>query len=434
MSEKGTEAATEQRKEKAKKKGDVPHSRELLSALAMLAGVLVLGSSAKQFISSWDQVYASSLQLGMGDFNAGSLDRAVVKVLVPALMPVGLILAASFAAALMAGIGQTGGVNINGEALMLKPERLNPAMNIGNIFSLRSITRLAKSLLPAAVVVGIGVKAMRELVMPMPVMSAARLPETLSVCFDLAVKSAWVMVIWSGLDYAMERIAWNKKLRMTKQEMRDEMKDTMGNPQIKGRQRRLQNAMRRRKVKADVSKASVVITNPTHYAVALEFSFESMMAPTVLVKGRNLHALKIREEARWAGVPIVENPPLARSLYKNVEEGQAIPYELYSAVAGILAYLYRQQVEKAARDRKAAEAAANRRNAGKQKASTKQKAASGQPASTGQGSTSEKSASAGQQDSTGQQDSAGQQGPTGQQGSTGPKSSTTEESTGEGGL
>jgi flagellar biosynthetic protein FlhB len=381
MSEKGTEAATEQRKEKAKKKGDVVHSRELLSAVSMLAGVLVLGSCAKQFLSGWDQVYASSLQLGMGDFSAESLDRAVVKILAPALLPVGLILAASFAAALMAGVGQTGGVNINGEALMIKPERLSPVTNLGNIFSMRSMTRLAKSLLPAAVVIAMGLKAMRELVLPMPVMSATRLPETLSTCFDLAVKAAWVMVVWSALDYAMERVAWNKKLRMTKQELRDEAKETMGNPQVKGRQRRIQNAMRRRKVKADVSRASVVITNPTHFAVALEFSFESMLAPTVLVKGQNLHALKIREEARWAGVPIVENPPLARSLYKNVEEGQAIPYELYSAVAGILAFLYRQQVEKAARERRAADNSAKSR-ATKQQTATKSQTASKQTAST----------------------------------------------------
>jgi flagellar biosynthetic protein FlhB len=168
------------------------------------------------------------------------------------------------------------------------------------------------------------------------------------------------MVVWSALDYAVERMAWNKKLRMTKQEMRDEVKETMGNPQVKGRIRRIQNAMRRRKVKADISRASVVVTNPTHYAVALEFSFESMLAPTVLAKGQNLHALRIREEARWAGVPIVENPPLARSLYKGVEEAQAIPYELYAAVAGILAFLYRQQVEKAARDRRAAEGPAKK--------------------------------------------------------------------------
>jgi flagellar biosynthetic protein FlhB len=104
-------------------------------------------------------------------------------------------------------------------------------------------------------------------------------------------------------------------------------------------------AMRKRKIKADMSRASVVITNPTHYAVALEFSFETMQAPIVLVKGRDLFAAEIREEAKWRGVPLVENPPLARSLYRLVDVGQSIPFELYATVAGILAYLYRQQVD-----------------------------------------------------------------------------------------
>jgi len=324
----------------------------------MLAGVVMVGVAAKQFLSGWAEVYLRSLMLGMGDMQAEGLDRAVVKILAPALFPVGLVLAASFGAALLAGAGQSGGLSIHGEALAPKLERLNPVTNLGNIFSLRSLTRMMKSLLPAAVVIVLGVKALTKLILPMPVMSVARLPETLEACYALAVKAAWVMVAWSALDYVVERMAWNKKLRMTKQEMRDEVKETMGNPQVKGRIRRIQNAMRRRKVKADMSRASVVITNPTHYAVALEFSFETMLAPTVLVKGRNLHALRIREEARWAGVPIIENPPLARSLFKSVEEGQTIPYELYAAVAGILAFLYRQQVEKAARERKAAEQAA----------------------------------------------------------------------------
>ena len=358
MSEKGTEQATEQRKEKARKKGDIVRSRELLSSVAMLAGVVMVGVAAKQFLSGWAEVYLRSLMLGMGDMQAEGLDRAVVKILAPALFPVGLVLATSFGAALLAGAGQSGGLSIHGEALAPKLERLNPVTNLGNIFSLRSLTRMMKSLLPAAVVIVLGVKALTKLILPMPVMSVARLPETLEACYALAVKAAWVMVAWSALDYVVERMAWNKKLRMTKQEMRDEVKETMGNPQVKGRIRRIQNAMRRRKVKADMSRASVVITNPTHYAVALEFSFETMLAPTVLVKGRNLHALRIREEARWAGVPIIENPPLARSLFKSVEEGQTIPYELYAAVAGILAFLYRQQVEKAARERKAAEQAA----------------------------------------------------------------------------
>ena len=113
--------------------------------------------------------------------------------------------------------------------------------------------------------------------------------------------AAWVTLAWSGLDYVVEWVAWNKRMKMTKQQQKDEMKEAMGNPQVKGRIRQVQNAMRRRKVKADISKASVVITNPTHYAVALEFSFETMQAPKVLAKGSDLHAAAIREEARWAG-------------------------------------------------------------------------------------------------------------------------------------
>jgi flagellar biosynthetic protein FlhB len=367
LSEKGTEQATEQRKQKARNKGDIVRSRELLSAVAMLAGVLVMGASAKQFLSSWCEVYARTLVLAMSDLEESGVDRTLIeeglRILLPALLPVGMVLAASLAATLLAGVGQSGGLRIHGEALGFKLERLNPVTNLGNIFSMRSVTRMVKSLLPAAVVIVLGVKALKELILPMPVMSAVRLPATLNACFSLAMDAAWVMVAWSALDYAVERMAWNKKLRMSKQEMRDEMKETMGNPQVKGRIRRIQNAMRRRKVKADMSRASVVITNPTHYAVVLEFSFESMLAPTVLTKGQNLHAQRIREEARWAGVPIVENPPLARSLYKSVAEGQSIPYELYAAVAGILAFLYRQQVEKAARERKADEEQARRRSA-----------------------------------------------------------------------
>jgi flagellar biosynthesis protein FlhB len=361
MSEKGTEQATEQRKQKAREKGDSVHSRELLSAASMLAGIVVLGASVKQFVFAWGEVYARSLRLGIGGAQSGSertLLQQGVAILLPALLPVGLVLGASFSAALLAGLGQSGGLRIHAEALKWKPERLNPVINLANIFSLRSVARMAKLLFPAAIVAALGVKALQQQILPMPVMSFIRLPATFEACFGLALKAAWIMVAWSALDYAIERMAWQKKLRMSKQEIRDEIKETIGNPQVKSRIRGIQNAMRRRKVKADMARASVVITNPTHYAVGLEFSFESMLAPTVLVKGRNLHALKIREEAQNLGVPIIENPPLARSLYKSVDEGHSIPYELYAAVAGILAFLYRQQVEKAARERKAAEESA----------------------------------------------------------------------------
>jgi len=205
--------------------------------------------------------------------------------------------------------------------------------------------RLVKSLAPAAIMVMLGWGALRALMLPMPVMSMTRLPATVSTAYGLAVDAGWMMLAWSALDYVVEWGSWNERLKMTKQEIREEMKEAMGNPEVKGRIRQIQRAMRKRKVKADMSRASVVITNPTHYAVALEFSLETMQAPMVLAKGRDLLAAEIREEARWAGVPIIENPPLARSLYRMVEVGQAIPFELYSAVAGILAYLYQQNMK-----------------------------------------------------------------------------------------
>jgi flagellar biosynthetic protein FlhB len=363
MAEKGTEQATPLRKKKARDRGDSVHSRELLSAMAMLGGVMMLGALSNGFVSSWGRVYAESLSSAMVGLNGVGRESgdqlllaAIRQILLPALLPVGLVLAAAFVGAFVSGVAQSGGIQFHPATLELKFEKLNPVTNLGNLFSLRSATRVAKSLVPASVMVILGWSALKALMVPMPVMSLLRLPATFSTAYGLALDAAWVTLVWSGLDYAIEWRSWNQRLKMSKQEMREEMRDAMGNPQIKAKIRQIQRAMRKRKVKADMSRASVVITNPTHYAVALEFSFETMSAPTVLAKGRDLLAAEIREEARWAGIPIIENPPLARSLYKMVEPGQSIPFELYAAVAGILAYLYRQKVEeRVRRDRQAKE-------------------------------------------------------------------------------
>ncbi len=349
MADKGTEQATPLRKKKAREKGDSVHSRELLSAMAMLGGVITLGTLSNRFVASWGKAYAESLRSATANLNSQSgeqlFDSALRHILLPALLPVGLILAASFAGALVSGVAQSGGVQIHPAAVGFKFSKLNPVSNLSSLFSLRSATRLAKSMAPAVVMAVLGWGALKALMVPMPVMSLVRLPEMFSVAYRLALDAAWVTLVWSGLDYAIEWRSWNQRLKMSKQEMREEVRDSMGNPQIKAKVRQIQRAMRKRKVKADMARASVVITNPTHYAVALEFSFETMSTPTVLAKGRDLFAAEIREEARWAGIPIIENPPLARSLYKMVEPGQSIPFELYAAVAGILAYLYRQKIE-----------------------------------------------------------------------------------------
>jgi flagellar biosynthetic protein FlhB len=352
MADKGTEQATPLRKKKAREKGDSIHSRELLSAMAMLGGVLMLGAMSQGFVTEWGKVYGESLRSAIAAVGGVSGPNeelvwltAMTRMIAPALLPVGFVMAASFAGVLIFGVAQSGGIRFYPNAVQFKFSKLNPVSNLSNLFSLRSATRVGKSVIPATAMVLLGWEALKELMVPMPVMSLMRLPATFSTAYGLALDAAWVTLVWSGLDYAIEWRSWNQRLKMSKQEMREEMRDAMGNPQIKAKVRQIQRAMRKRKIKTDMSRASVVITNPTHYAVALEFSFETMSAPTVLAKGRDLLAAEIREEARWIGVPIIENPPLARSLYKMVEPGQSIPFELYAAVAGILAYLYRQKVE-----------------------------------------------------------------------------------------
>jgi len=358
MSDQQTEKATPQRKKKARESGDWVRSRELLSGTAMLAGLMTLGMTGDSFISSWRQCYARCVMLAVSgtgkSWGTREFMTALGVGLLPAVVPTAMVMCACLCAVVAVGIGQGGGVNFSTKALQPQLSRLGPGNHVKQMFSMRAVARTAKSVLPALVVSVLGWKALSSLLGPMPVMSLARLPATFGVAYGLGVKAAWVMVVWSAIDYAVEYASWNKRLKMSKQEMKEEMKEANGNPHTRGRVRQAQRAMRKRRAKADMRRASVVITNPTHYAVALEFSFETMQAPTVLTKGRDLHALEIREEAKSAGVPILENPPLARSLYRSVEPGQSIPYELYAAVAGILAYLFREKQEEQAREAKRA--------------------------------------------------------------------------------
>ena len=361
MPDQQTEQATPHKKQNARESGDWVRSRELLQGVAMLAGLTTVGMVGGNFVADWRQCFSRCVGFAVtmreNNWDARTFFVVVRTALLPAFVPIVAVLGASMAAVLGVGFAQSGGIQISPKALQPSLNRLNPGTHIKNMFSVKSLVRLVKSLIPAVVVAWFGWKALSGLVTPMPVMSLQRLPETFAVAYSLGVKAAWVMVCWSAIDYVVEWRSWNKRLKMSKQEVKEEHKTMQGNPQVKGKLRSLQRAMRRRKAKVDMKRASVVITNPTHYAVALEFSFETMSAPTVLTKGRDLHALDIREEARWAGVPIIENPPLARSLYRNVEEGQSIPYELYAAVAGILAFLFKQKQEEKMRDQQRAKRA-----------------------------------------------------------------------------
>ena len=359
-----SEQATQHRRDEARKEGDVLHSRELSSAAGTLAGVMVLGTLGSRLLIAWRGTFAAFLALGTPmHWEPEQIEPtlyALRRLGLAVLGPSGVVMAAVAAAALGAGIMQTGGVNVYAGAIGFKADRINPVSNLKNLFSLRAAARMGKSLIPAGLLAVFAVQRMaRQLTVPP--FSTTRLELLGSDVYGLLLTAAWLLFAWSAIDYLVEWQSRESRLKMSRQEMREEMKQTEGNPQIRGRIRNLQRQMRRRRVKADVSKAAVVLTNPTHYAVALGFDFGTMEAPKVVAKGRNLLAEEIKAEARWAGVPIIENPPLARSLYRSVEVGQAIPVDLYAAVAAILAYLYRQRVEAELRERRARETAARAR-------------------------------------------------------------------------
>jgi len=357
-----TEQATPRQRQKAAEKGDRAHSRDLMAAASMLTSVYVLGAVAPRWVKAWAGAYQALLGVAQPAFweRASAIEAAhsIRGIFLSALEPLGLLFIAALAAAVGAGVAQGGGWALNFEALAFKPERISPFDNAKQVFSLRAAVRLAKSLVPVAALGLFAVRAI-EAQTTIPPMSTAQYPDLLAEMYNLLVEGSWIFLAWAGVDYLMEWRSREGRLRMSKQDVRDEYREMEGSPQVRARIRGLRRQMRRRQLKADVSRASVVVTNPTHYAVALSFDFETMEPPRVLAKGRDLLAAQIREEAQWAGVPIVENPPLARSLYRQTEPGQAIPYELYAAVAAILAWLYRREVEQRVRRERAAAAAAD---------------------------------------------------------------------------
>jgi flagellar biosynthesis protein FlhB len=356
-----TEQATQHRRDKARKDGDLLHSRELSAAAGTLAGVMILGSVGARAIEAW--------RAGFGEFlNLGSAIRwepaqlqptlyALRRLALAVLAPSGIVMTAVVVAAATIAVLQTGGISLHPETLGFRLDRVNPLSNVKNLFSLRAAARLGKSLIPAALLDVFAVQRIARQ-MAVPPFSNMHLEMLGTDVYGLLVTAAWLLFGWAAVDYVVEWRSRESRLKMSHEDMRQEFKETEGSPQIRSRIRGLQRQMRRRRVKADVARAAVVLTNPTHYAVALGFDFSTMDAPKVLAKGRNLLAEEIKAEARWAGVPIIENKPLARSLYRTVEIGKAIPVDLYATVAAILAYLYRQRVEAELRERRARETGA----------------------------------------------------------------------------
>jgi flagellar biosynthetic protein FlhB len=265
------------------------------------------------------------------------------------------ILAGGFVVSLASGLAQ-GGFVFAPESLAFKFERLSPSGRLKQLFSAAGLSTILKSLLPFAAVAWIGVASIRshwQQVLSSSYVDARSFPSLLgSILIEILWKSGLVFALWAGVDYMF--LWWKNEgdLKMSRQDMRDELKQTEGSPETKARFRRIQRQVRRRQMVKATEKATVVITNPTHYAVALRYDSD-MAAPVVVAKGLDFVAAKIKEVAWKFDIPVMENRPLAQALYKSVEVGDPIPSALYHAVAEILVLVFKAQSEVRNRDARA---------------------------------------------------------------------------------
>jgi flagellar biosynthesis protein FlhB len=346
-----TERGTGHRRQKAREKGQVVRSRELSSALAMLSVIMVM---AWQPLLSWRDQWRALWSNLLVQASAGDI-LSVTPLLREAAFTVARwtipVMCAACGVSALASIAQTGLVFTPG-AIMPNLSRFNPATNIGRLFSIGGLGNILKSLVPMGFVVYLCNAIIRrdwaEMALSTYATPAASATWILSHLFEISWKAGLIFLAWSGVDYMFQKQNYEKSLKMTKEEVKQEGKDLEGNPEIKKSVKRAQRKLARRFRMKDVARATVVITNPTHYAVALEYRMESMAAPIVIAKGQNLLAQQIKEYARWHDVPIVENKPLAQALYKAVEVGETIPEKLYTAVAEILAFIFKTQGRKLA--------------------------------------------------------------------------------------
>lgn len=340
-----TEKATPRRRQKAREKGQVFSSRELNSALGLLASFLLLRIVGKNLCINAINFFYHILNdyINIETFNNEEITILFFEIIIfmgKALLPV---LSAAFVVSLFSNYMQVGFV-LTLDTISPKLERINPIEGFKRIFSRRSLVELIKSIIKMFVVgyvVYISIKthiSVFPLILDMGLLESIAL--TLDITFDIGIKACIALLIFSFFDYFYQWYEYNTGLMMSKQDIKEEFKEVEGNPQIKSRIRQIQRQMASRRMMTDVKKADVVITNPTHYAIALAYDAAIHSAPIVLAKGANELAKKIKKIANEEDIPIVENKALAQTLYKSVEVGGIIPESLYNAIAEILAFVY----------------------------------------------------------------------------------------------
>jgi flagellar biosynthetic protein FlhB len=340
-----TEDPTGRRLQEAHDSGQIANSREvnnLLMILALMISVVVFGGSVARDITNMTLPFIEAPDKVPVDL--GHLTTIGWKLMGMLLVAGAAPLALSLLAAFGAGYLQFGLI-FSADSLMPNLDKISPLEGLKRIFSLRSLSEFLKGLLKISIVGGIASWILMPSIGDLHKLIGMEIVQLLSITihlFDrLLITVFAAMVVITILDLAYQRYEHIKHLRMSRQELKDEMRESEGDPLVKGRLRQLRMERARKRMMAEVPKADVVVTNPTHYAVALRYDQKEMTSPKVVAKGIDTIALKIREVATEAKVPIVENPPLARGLYAAVEIDQEVPPEFYKAVAEVIGYIYK---------------------------------------------------------------------------------------------
>ena len=347
-SQERTESPTQKRLEDARKKGQVPRSIDLGAAAVTLAAtgaLFMFGASAAEGLMRMlvDGLQVRGSELAQDDVMLRQLGDSGSLALL-AIVP---LFAAMFVAA-VASPALIGGWTLSSEALSFKPERLDPVRGIGRMFSLRSVVELLKSIAKFALIAGIAVLVIRSQLAEIGALATQSIGPAIVEAGRITLYALLSMAaglgIIAAIDAPFQLWQHTKELRMSMQEIREEMKESEGSPETRSRIRQIQQTLARRRMLQDVPKANVVITNPTHYAVALRYDEKQDLAPVVLAKGSDEIAARIREVAREHGVPMVSAPPLARAIFRHVDIGRQIPHALFVAVAQVLTYVWQLKV------------------------------------------------------------------------------------------
>lgn len=340
-----SEDASSKKLSKAREEGQVAKSMEVASVFVLLAGVLALYYSGYHLYTNFLAVMSDSFVFNqvplLNDVEAVHLLFLYTERI---FIMLASLLAAVFVAAFLSNVVQVG-FEISWKAIEPKFSKLDPIKGIGKIFSSKSLVEFVKSIVKIVIIFAVAYSAVKgksiEIARLYDHSTAYILLYILKVCFYIFIKVILIMVLLALLDYAFQKWKFLEDQKMTKQEVKDEHKQTEGDPQIKSRIRRLQAEAAQKRMMAEVPDADVVVTNPTRLAIAVKYDGMTMNAPMVLAKGAGAVAANIRRIAEESNVPLVEDKELARNLYKIVDIGEEVPSELFQSVAEILAYVYK---------------------------------------------------------------------------------------------